>query len=180
MTNKRDAAQYDIYNRHTMKFLRSAVLAALTFASVQPFFADPLPVGKVAPALSVASESGQTINLSQYKGKVVLLNFWATWCAPCRVEMPWFEEFSQKYKDKGFVVLGVSMDEGGWKVAGPVARKLKITYPMGVNKGKSAAAYGITDALPVTYLIDRTGKIRAVKQGFGNKEDFEKTIQSLL
>lgn len=145
-----------------------------------PLLAAAPAQNKPAPAISVQPLGGAPIALAKLKGKVVLLNFWATWCAPCRVEMPWFDEFSKTYKDRGLVVLGVAMDEDGWKKVTPVIKKLGVTYPIGINDGKNAAAYGVTDALPVTYLIDRSGTIRAIKTGFGSRADFEKEIKALL
>ena len=80
-------------------------------------------VQKNAPNFTLKDSDGKTVSLSDYKGKVVLLNFWATWCGPCKVEIPWFVEFEQKYKDRGFAVLGVSMDEEGWDVVKPWLQK---------------------------------------------------------
>ena len=94
--------------------------------------------------------------------------------------MPWFEEFSKRYQDKGFTVLGVSLDEGGWKTVQPVVGKLKVTYPILLGDAKVSKSYGMGDLLPATFLIDRTGKIREVKEGFGNEEEFERTIEKLL
>src|SRR3954447_7712257 len=71
---------------------------------------------KPAPAFSLQDTDGKAVTLAEYKGKVVLLNFWATWCGPCKIEIPWFAEFERKYKDRGFAVLGVAMDDEGWSV----------------------------------------------------------------
>src|SRR5437763_10436558 len=83
---------------------------------------------KKAPNFSLKDATGNTVNLADYRGKVVLVNFWATWCGPCEVEIPWFIEFEQKYKDQGFAVLGVSMDDDGWKSVKPYVAKHKINY----------------------------------------------------
>src|SRR5258708_24691396 len=93
-------------------------------------YAALLTAGPGAPPFVLKQADGKSIGLASYKGKVVLLNFWATWCAPCRVEMPWFEEFSKKYQDQGLAVIGISLDDGGWKTVQPVLGKLKITYPI--------------------------------------------------
>lgn len=142
--------------------------------------AAPLAAGKAAPGFILKDAQGKPVSLSAYKGKVVLLNFWATWCAPCRVEMPWFEEFSAKYRDKGLVVLGISMDEGGWKPIQTAVAKLKVTYPIALGNPAVAKLYGIGELLPETFIIDRTGKIQAVKEGFGNKDEFDSEIKKLL
>jgi cytochrome c biogenesis protein CcmG/thiol:disulfide interchange protein DsbE len=94
--------------------------------------------------------------------------------------MPWFEDFSKKYQERGLTVLGVSLDEGGWKSVQPVIGKLKVTYPIVLGDSKVSKSYGMGDLLPATFLIDRTGKIRLVKEGFGDRAEFERTIESLL
>jgi cytochrome c biogenesis protein CcmG/thiol:disulfide interchange protein DsbE len=94
--------------------------------------------------------------------------------------MPWFEEFSKKYHDRGFAVIGISLDDGGWKIVQPVIWKLKITYPIVLGDSKVSNSYGMGDLLPVSFLIDRTGKVRLVREGFGNKDEFESTIEKLL
>lgn len=160
--------------------MRFVWIGVLAFVALQTANAALLGSGHIAPPFTVTSESSKPITLSAYAGKVVLLNFWATWCAPCRVEMPWFEEFSREYKDRGLVVLGVSMDDEGWKAAKPALDKLKITYPVGLKTKSIGKAYGVTESLPVTFLIDRKGVIRTVKEGFGNKDEFTKAIEALL
>jgi cytochrome c biogenesis protein CcmG/thiol:disulfide interchange protein DsbE len=81
---------------------------------------------KAAPEFTLKDSNGTTVKLSDYKGKVVLLNFWATWCGPCKIEIPWFVEFEQKFKDQGFSVVGVSMDEEGWDIVKPYITDRKI------------------------------------------------------
>ena len=133
-----------------------------------------------ASSFVLKNQSGNSIQLSHYHGKVVLLNFWATWCAPCRVEMPWFEEFSARYRDRGLVVIGISMDEEGWKVVRPTLDKLKITYPVALGNKTVAKSYGVTQSLPVTFLIDRNGMIPSSINGFDKKAEFEKRIEAQL
>ena len=83
---------------------------------------------KAAPNFTLKDADGNPVNLTDYRGKVVLVNFWATWCGPCEVEIPWFVEFEQKYRDQGFAVLGVSMDDDGWKSVRPYIASHKINY----------------------------------------------------
>src|SRR5207244_7979890 len=96
---------------------------------------------KVAPEFTLKDSGGATVRLSDYKGKVVLLDFWATWCGPCKIEIPWFMEFEQQYKDRGFAVLGVSMDEGGWGVVKPYLQEMKINYRVLLCNEKVGAMY---------------------------------------
>src|SRR5208283_5292529 len=96
-------------------------------AADEPAAGDSI-IHKAAPDFALKDRDGATVHLSDYKGKVVMLDFWATWCGPCKIEIPWFMEFEQQYKDKGFAVLGVSMDEGGWDEVKPYIEERKINY----------------------------------------------------
>src|SRR5580704_7437519 len=136
---------------------------------------------KAAPEFVLKDSDGKTVHLSDYKGKVVLLDFWATWCAPCKVEIPWFMEFEQQYKDKGFAVLGVSMDEDGWTAVKPYLERIKVNYRIVLGNDKVGDQYGGVDSLPTTFLIDRQGRIAATHVGLsGGKEDFRNDITNLL
>jgi len=136
---------------------------------------------KAAPDFALKDVDGKTVHISEYKGKVVLLDFWATWCAPCKVEIPWFMEFEQQFKDKGFAVLGVSMDEDGWTVVKPYLQQLKMNYRIVLGNDQVGEQYGGVDSLPTTFLIDRQGKIAATHVGLsGGKEDFRNDIANLL
>jgi cytochrome c biogenesis protein CcmG/thiol:disulfide interchange protein DsbE len=136
---------------------------------------------KVAPDFALKDAKGATVRLSDYKGKVVLLDFWATWCGPCKIEIPWFMEFQQQFKDRGFTVLGVSMDEGGWDDVKPYIEQRKINYPILLGDDVVDKAYGGLDSLPTTLLIDRTGKIAAVHVGVDKgKDEIRDEIDHLL
>ena len=117
--------------------------------------------------------------MSGYKGKVVLLDFWATWCGGCKVEIPWYVEFDQKYRDKGLAVIGVSMDEEGMKVVKPFLAQKNIQYPVVIGNDELAKLYNLT-SMPMTLLIDRDGKIAVSHTGIVDKGSFESDIQSLL
>jgi len=133
-----------------------------------------------APEFALKDADGKTVRLEAYKGKVVLLDFFATWCGPCKIEIPWFMEWERKHKDKGFSVLGVSMDDEGWEVVKPFLADLKVNYRVVIGNDSTAQLYGGVDALPTTFLIDRNGKIAAVHIGLASKKAFEDGIEQLL
>ena len=135
---------------------------------------------KPAPDFTLKDANGQTAKLSDYKGKVILLDFWATWCGPCKIEIPWFIEFEQAYKDKGFSVVGVSMDEEGWSVVKPYIQDRKVNYRILLGTEQVGQLYGGLDSLPTTYLIDRSGRIASVHIGLTEKDGFQNEITRLL
>ena len=136
---------------------------------------------KPAPDFALKDANGQTVHLSDYKGKVVLLDFWATWCGPCKIEIPWFIEFEQAFKDRGFSVVGVSMDEEGWSVVKPYLEERKINYRILLGTEQVGELYGGVDSHPTTFLIDRQGRIASAHIGLDRgKKDFENDIVQLL
>ena len=135
---------------------------------------------KTAPDFELTDSSGRPIHLAEFKGKVVLLNFWATWCGPCKGEMPWFNEFVNKYGPDGFVVLGVSMDNEGWTPVKPFLEKMGINYPVMIGNKRVAYLYGDVEALPVTFLLDRDQRVAAIFPGAASRKQFEQTIHALL
>jgi len=135
---------------------------------------------KPAANFSLADSNGVRVALADYKGKVVLLNFWATWCGPCKIEIPWFMEFNKTYKDRGFAVVGVSLDDDGWKSVKPYLAAKKIDYTVVVGNDEVAKAYGEVEALPTTFIIDRDGRIAFAHTGLVGKDTYEKEIRSLL
>jgi len=135
---------------------------------------------KPAPDFTLKDADGKVVHLTDYRGKVVLLDFWATWCGPCKIEIPWFMEMQRKNKDKGFEVLGVAMDDEGWEVVKPFVADLNVNYRIVIGNDSTAEIYGGVDALPTTFLIDREGKIAAVHVGLASKKEFEDGIEELL
>jgi thiol-disulfide isomerase/thioredoxin len=121
------------------------------------------------------------VKLSSFKGKVVLLDFWATWCGPCKIEIPWFIEFQQKYGKDGLQVVGVSVDDPLAKLK-PYAAQMKMNYLVlqGLDQDALQDAYGPLFGIPVTVLISRDGKICNKHVGLSSKDAFEKEIKSLL
>ena len=135
---------------------------------------------QMAPDFTLADASGQSVQLSSFRGKVVLLNFWATWCNPCRAEIPWFVEFQRTYRDRGLTVLGVSLDEDGWKSVRPYIARNEINYRVMVGSDDLARLYGGLDALPTTLIIDKSGRIAATHVGLVSKAGYEAGIQAIL
>jgi len=140
----------------------------------------PLAQRQAAPKFELKDANGATVTPAEYKGKVVLLNFWATWCVPCKAEIPWFQEFEKKFKDKGFAVLGVSLDEEGWNVVKPYVAERKIEYRMVIGSEEVSTLYGGIESLPTTFMIDKQGKIAAIHTGLVSKATYQKEIEDLL
>ena len=141
---------------------------------------QPAVARKTAPDFALKDSEGKNVRLLDYRGKVVLLDFWATWCGPCRIEIPWFTEMEKQKKDQGFAVLGVSMDDDGWKVIKPFMSEMKINYRVLLGNDQVAKDYGGLDALPTTFVIDRQGKIAFVHQGVVSRRDFDDVINDEL
>jgi thiol-disulfide isomerase/thioredoxin len=135
---------------------------------------------KRAPEFQLSDAQGQIVHLSDYAGKVILLDFWATWCVPCRSSIPWMIELSEKYRDAGFVVIGISMDEDGWPVIKPFLESLHVTYPILLGNPRVAYLYGDVESLPLAFFIDRSQRVAAIHLGQGKRADFENTIRVLL
>ena len=125
--------------------------------------------------------NGGDVALASHKGKVILLDFWATWCGPCKLEIPGFVELQTKYKDKGLVVLGVSVDDPVSKLK-PFATQFKMNYPVlvGLDRDDFQEAYGPIWGIPTTFLISRDGKLCKKHTGVSPKEQFENEIKALL
>ncbi len=135
---------------------------------------------KPAPDFTLTDDSGKLLRLSNLRGRVVLLNFWATWCHGCKTEIPWFVEFQQAYRNRGFVVLGVSRDDDGWQSVRPYISQKKINYRMAIGTGAIAAMYGADQSLPITLIIDKAGRIAATHAGVVRKSDCQAEIEALL
>jgi peroxiredoxin len=133
---------------------------------------------KAAPDFTLTDSKGTPVKLSDYKGRVILLDFWATWCGGCKVEIPWYMEF-RKYKGSGLSAIGVSLDEDGWKSVKPFLKRKAINYPIVVGDDGLAKLYSV-EQMPVTLLIDRDGKIADAHAGMVDKDAFEGEIQALL
>lgn len=140
------------------------------------------------PAVSFPDLQGGTVSLEQHRGKVVLLNFWATYCAPCLIEMPWFADFQEKYGEKGFVVIGVGMDAEGKSIIEPFLQKekfemdgrpVKINYPIVLGDDAIGEKFGLF-GLPTTLVINREGKITKRFVGLVSHDAYVKEIEAQL
>ena len=136
--------------------------------------------GQVAPDFELETLEGKKVHLSDYRGKAVLLNFWATWCPPCKIEMPWFVELQKQYGPQGFVVLGVAMDDAGKDTIAKFTAQMGLNYPTLLGSDKVADSYGGVDALPTTFYIGRDGKIVSRVFGLVNHSDVEDNIRAAL
>src|SRR5207244_11381520 len=158
----------------------ATMLALVSLASGRlPAAITAANLRQLAPDFTLKNSKGSSVKLSEYKGKVVLLDFWATWCGGCKVEIPWFMEFAEKHKTSGLAVVGVAMDEDGWKLVKPYLKEKKVNYPVVIGNEALAKQYGV-DSLPMTLLIDRDGKIAASHVGLVDKQKIEDEIRTLL
>ena len=154
------------------------ILAALCLVSQACTPTRPVKSFKTAYDFALNDSRGARIRLSDYKGRVVLLNFWATWCKGCVLEIPWFIEFQEKYKDSGLSVIGVSIDDS-WKPVKAFVEEKKVNYPIVIDNEGVRKLYEL-DSMPMTLLIDRSGEIAASYIGVVDKGACESEIRTLL
>lgn len=137
--------------------------------------------GKPAPAFTLTTLEGKKVSLADYKGRPVLVNFWATWCGPCKVEMPWFEEFRKQYAAQGFEILGLTDDaDAGKETIAKVAGKAGVSYPILLTDGKVQNLYGPLEVLPMSFYVDRNGVIVEQTAGLGSKNQIEANIRKVI
>src|SRR5271169_2173859 len=159
------------------------MLAGIAAAADQPAVRavlHPAKERKSASDFVLTDASGRTVKLKDYQGKVLLLDFWATWCTGCKKEIPWFAEFQKTYGAKGLAVVGVSMDEGGWTVLKPFLAEHHVPYQILLGDDAMAKRYGI-ESMPDTFLIDREGMVAAAYLGgLVDRDNVEANIKALL
>ena len=151
--------------------------------------ANPL-AGKIAPNFTLKDTTGKKVSLAAYKGKAVIIDFWATWCAPCKVEIPWLEKLHDQYAAQGLEILGVSEDDLDLDDQAKLltekqdiaksAAGLHINYPVLIDDSNVAKPYGGIDALPTTFFVDRSGKVVATTVGLADRDEIEANIKKAL
>ncbi len=161
-------------------WLAAAALVVIVLRALPGAASAPPREGSGAPELKVKTLDGEKLSLAELRGKVVLVNFWATWCPPCRAEMPGFESVFRERQKDGFVVLGLSADDGG---SGQVAMFLAdrgITYPVAMASASAKRAFGGVSALPSSFLVDKQGKVRRIVQGEFDERLLRQDVNRLL
>jgi thiol-disulfide isomerase/thioredoxin len=137
--------------------------------------------GRTAPGFTLKDLGGKNVSLADYKGHAVVMNFWATYCGPCKLEMPWFEQLQSKYKNQGLVILGINQDEGmNPRDVGIAARHVGVSYPILIPDPAVSKEYGGVDYLPETFYVDRDGKVLLQTAGAPTREQIEANIRHAL
>lgn len=166
------------------RFLTASLCAAVLSLAVSCAQTPPPEtgsiVGKSAPDFNLTGADGKPVKLSDLRGKVVVVDFWATWCPPCRQEIPDFVALQSKYADKGLVVVGLTVDDS-WDPVRPFMSQNRMNYPVArVDDASIVKAYDVTQGIPTTFVIDRSGVIRLRHLGYAPAATFEKAVQDVL
>jgi thiol-disulfide isomerase/thioredoxin len=185
-------ANFEYRKQAAERLLASAAKGELVVdAAGTPEYVSPL-AGKPAPAFELEDLSGNKVSLASYKGRAVLVNFWATWCAPCKIETPWLVELRDQYAAQGFEILGVSTESDGvgkddkaaWdKDKASISRSVQqmhMQYPVLIDGDSIANQYGGLDVLPMSFFVGRSGTVTAVQMGLTSKADIEANIKKAL
>ena len=143
---------------------------------------QPAPAirGVAAPEFELPDVDGAMVKLSDFKGKVVLVNFWATWCAPCEIETPWFVEFDKKYRESGLQIVGISLDEDGVEPVKEFMKKYSIEYKIVMGNEETAQNFGGVIGLPTSFIVDQEGKFYSMHRGLVSKDLYVEEIEGLL
>jgi peroxiredoxin len=160
--------------------MKNSLIALLIFA-IMPSLALAVTDSGPAQNFTLKSAQGSNIRLSEYRGQVVLINFWASWCGPCRQEMPHLNELQKKYEALGFTVFGVNVEQDR-KMADQVLKDIPVSFPILFDESNAVSELYDVDAMPVTVLVDRNGDIRFAHRGYksGNEDVYERQIRSLI
>jgi cytochrome c biogenesis protein CcmG/thiol:disulfide interchange protein DsbE len=135
---------------------------------------------RAAPDFALQDRNGKRVRLSDYAGKVIALDFWATWCSSCKLDINWLNELQRQNADRGFAVIGIAMDHEGWRAVEPFLTKVRVNYLVLLGNQHTSELYGGVDVLPMVFLIDRTGRIADVHTGIINRRAFEQSMERLL
>jgi len=168
-------------------FFIAALVAAMLFAGVRMTHKSAADgstkgklIGNLAPDFELATLEGKTVKLSDLRGKAVLLNFWATYCEPCKVEMPWFVELQNEYGPQGFQIIGVAMDDASTEDIAKFAKDMGVNYPILIGKDSVAESYGGVSVLPTTFFVDRDGKLIHREFGLQSRSVFVDYIKQAM
>src|SRR5208282_1493916 len=182
-----DSSRLEVKRNPLILFFVAAIVAAMLFAGVRIArhnrAAGPAKgqlMGNVAPDFDLQTLDGKNLKLSDLRGKAVLLNFWATYCGPCKVEMPWFVELQKEYGPQGFQIVGVAMDDASTEDIAKFAKDMGVNYPILLGKESVGDEYGGVPALPESFLIARDGKIVDKIIGLRGKAEIEDSIKKAL
>ena len=134
----------------------------------------------IAPDFALKDVSGKVVSISDFKDKVIIIDFWATWCPPCQAEIPHFQSLYEDYSQKGLVIIGVALDKGGIKTVKPFVEGKGVTYPIVIGTEEVVNSYGGVRGIPTTFIVDRNGKIIEKIVGYRDKSFFESAIKKLL
>jgi len=168
-------------------FFIAAIVAAMLFAGIRVArnnrvngSAKGQLIGNLAPDFELPSLDGKNLKLSNLRGKAVLLNFWATYCGPCKIEMPWFVELQKEYGPQGFQIVGVAMDDASLEDIAKFAKEMGVNYPILLGKESVGQSYGGVSVLPTTFFLDRNGKLIAREFGLQSRSVFVDHIKKAM
>ncbi len=164
-----------------MKVKNSVLALVFSFIAATSLAASSGLTGRPAPDFALKSSTGENLRLSEYRGDVVMINFWATWCGPCRQEMPLLDELYTRYERVGFSLLGVNIDDDSRKAMNMIA-ELGVSFPVLFDSRKEVSKLYEVDAMPVTVIVDREGNVRHVHKGYkpGYEDKYLNEIRALL
>lgn len=151
-------------------YISPSVISGLAFTGSKP------AISEMAPAFSLKDLKGENVRLSDFKGKVVLVNFWASWCPPCKIEIPGFLKVYAAYKDRGFTIIGIALDD----VSQSFVKDMGITYPIAIAGDKVVKDYGNVAGIPISFLIGKDGRIIKKVMGFYSVDAVRKDIENAL
>jgi len=158
-----------------------AVMLGASLMALVSISALAIPAKGNAPDFTLKSNRGSNVKLSEHRGEVIMINFWASWCAPCRKEMPLLEDLYQRYKDGGFTLLGVNVEEDS-SAAKDLLKDVRVSFPILFdNQNKVSQLYNV-EAMPSTVILDRNGKVRFVHKGYqpGYEDEYQKQVRELI
>lgn len=168
-------------------FFVAAIVAAMLFAGVRMArnnrangLAKGQLIGNLAPDFDLQTLDGKSLKLSDLRGKAVLLNFWATYCEPCKIEMPWFVELQKEYGPQGFQIVGVAMDDASTEDIAKFAKEMGVNYPILLGKESVGQSYGGVSVLPTTFFVDRDGRLIAREFGLQSRSVFVDHIKKAM